>query len=267
MRALTVLTLLAVGLSGCKRAPEPTAAPAPDMAAEASKPSGAILLFSADTRGYLGPCGCSENMRGGIARAAAQLGKVRTEGQPVFFVDSAAAAFAFQRTHPAGLRLDRIQRVDAGNLDVEFGAGLVVKGRKRPARRGVPFAVDLAGLAADPFQFGLQQSRNILRGRVGFHPPASRSRRTKRRKRKKGHGPAWRDGAARGSFASSASLAAADGGTERPIDRRLPSRTVRSSAPVPRCSAAYPPGPDRLSGKPGSPARPSSGRLSPPSSP
>ncbi|MBL8951120.1 MAG: cytochrome C [Myxococcaceae bacterium] len=67
--------------------PEPKPAGAPD----------ATLVISAELRGYLGPCGCSENMRGGIARAAAQLSKVRSEGQPVFFVDSGEALFGAAR--------------------------------------------------------------------------------------------------------------------------------------------------------------------------
>ena len=67
--------------------PEPTPAGAPD----------ATIIVSAELRGYLGPCGCSENMRGGIARAAAQLSKVRAEGRPVFFVDSGEALFGTEK--------------------------------------------------------------------------------------------------------------------------------------------------------------------------
>lgn len=101
MRSLTVLALLAVGLAGCKRAPEPVPASAPDAAAEASKPSGAILLFSADTRGYLGPCGCSENMRGGIDRAAFEVQEARKSGLPVLYIDGGDSLFGEPTLKPA----------------------------------------------------------------------------------------------------------------------------------------------------------------------
>lgn len=78
--------LAAVVLAACPSAgvkPDPTPAGAPD----------ATIVISAELRGYLGPCGCSENMRGGIARAAAQLAKVRSEGRPTFFFDAGDALF------------------------------------------------------------------------------------------------------------------------------------------------------------------------------
>ncbi len=84
------LALAAVALAACPTAqvkPEPKPAGAPT----------ATIIVSAELRGYLGPCGCSENMRGGIARAAAQLQKVRAEGQPVFFVDSGEALFGAEK--------------------------------------------------------------------------------------------------------------------------------------------------------------------------
>jgi len=52
-----------------------------------------------------------------------------------------------------------------GELDVELGPGIFVERGKRAARRCIPFAVDIAGLAADPLQLGLQQARNVLRDR------------------------------------------------------------------------------------------------------
>ncbi len=61
------------------------------------RPAGAVatarIFLTADLRGYLGPCGCSENMRGGIARAAYQLAEARKGEAPVFFVDSGDALF------------------------------------------------------------------------------------------------------------------------------------------------------------------------------
>ncbi len=78
---LAAVVLAACPSTGVK--PDPAAAGAPD----------ATIVISAELRGYLGPCGCSENMRGGIARAAAQLEKVRAEGRPTFFIDSGEALF------------------------------------------------------------------------------------------------------------------------------------------------------------------------------
>ncbi len=49
-------------------------------------PDHVTLVYSADLGGYLEPCGCSQDQRGGLPRAAAALRKVRAEGQPVFFV-------------------------------------------------------------------------------------------------------------------------------------------------------------------------------------
>ncbi len=56
-------------------------------------PPDAVVVVTAELRGYLGPCGCSENMRGGIARAALQLDAIRAEGRPTFFIDSGDGLF------------------------------------------------------------------------------------------------------------------------------------------------------------------------------
>lgn len=59
----------------------------------AFEPSVTTLFVSADLRGYIGPCGCSENMRGGIERAAFLIERAREEGHPVVFIDSGNALF------------------------------------------------------------------------------------------------------------------------------------------------------------------------------
>jgi hypothetical protein len=61
--------------------------------APAAQPRHATLFVSAELKGYLGPCGCSENMRGGIARTAAQIEAARKTDGPVLFVDSGDALF------------------------------------------------------------------------------------------------------------------------------------------------------------------------------
>jgi hypothetical protein len=53
-----------------------------------------VLVVTSDLFGYLGPCGCSENMRGGIARTAWQLDQIRGEGAPVRFIDAGNTLFS-----------------------------------------------------------------------------------------------------------------------------------------------------------------------------
>jgi len=56
-------------------------------------PRRAVLFVAADLRGYVAPCGCSENMRGGIARAAEQLAQARKSGAPALFVEGGDSLF------------------------------------------------------------------------------------------------------------------------------------------------------------------------------
>lgn len=75
--------LLGLLLAGCT-----TAKPAPT-----STPKKVTLFFSAEVRGFLGPCGCSENMRGGISRAAFQVAEARKAGTPVYLIDTGDGLF------------------------------------------------------------------------------------------------------------------------------------------------------------------------------
>jgi hypothetical protein len=59
----------------------------------APAPSKAALFITADVHGYLGPCGCSENMRGGVSRLAGQLDKARAVGERVFLLDAGDGLF------------------------------------------------------------------------------------------------------------------------------------------------------------------------------
>ncbi|MFT3838508.1 MAG: multiheme c-type cytochrome [Myxococcaceae bacterium] len=77
--------LLAVALGGCKL---------PDVRPQAPRnPAQGIVFITTSLKGYLGPCGCSENMRGGIARAAFQVQQAQGEGAQVLLVDSGDALF------------------------------------------------------------------------------------------------------------------------------------------------------------------------------
>lgn len=55
--------------------------------------SQATLFISSELKGYLGPCGCSESMRGGIDRAAFVVAQARDAGTPVAFIDTGNALF------------------------------------------------------------------------------------------------------------------------------------------------------------------------------
>lgn len=75
-------------LLGASACPRKEARPA-----EPPAPASAVLFVSADLWGYLGPCGCSENMRGGIARAAFQVAEARKKGTPVLYIDGGDTLF------------------------------------------------------------------------------------------------------------------------------------------------------------------------------
>ncbi|MFZ5443950.1 MAG: multiheme c-type cytochrome [Myxococcota bacterium] len=55
-------------------------------------PREVTVFVTAEVRGYIGPCGCSENMRGGISRAAFQIAEARKHGA-VLVVDSGDGLF------------------------------------------------------------------------------------------------------------------------------------------------------------------------------
>jgi hypothetical protein len=52
-------------------------------------------------RGYLEPCGCSENMRGGIGRLGFQVREASRDGTPVLYVDSGDSLFSRPQLTPA----------------------------------------------------------------------------------------------------------------------------------------------------------------------
>src|SRR4029077_16191240 len=76
---------------------------------------------------------------------------------------SPEAMIASQRTPPVRLSLHGVQGVGAGVLHIELHPGMLVEEVKRPLRRRIPVAIDRAGVAADPAQFGLQGTWKIDR--------------------------------------------------------------------------------------------------------
>ncbi|MFL5264043.1 MAG: multiheme c-type cytochrome [Anaeromyxobacteraceae bacterium] len=69
--------VLALSLSACAST-APAAAP--------PLPSQLTIVYTADLGGYVEPCGCSRDQRGGLPRAAAVLAQIRAEGHPVLFL-------------------------------------------------------------------------------------------------------------------------------------------------------------------------------------
>jgi hypothetical protein len=100
--ALAGALALGVALGAAQQPRGTPAAPPSPAAPPASGPAkGAVLLLSADTRGYLAPCGCSENMRGGIARAAEQVLQARKGPLPVLYIDGGDSLFGAAKLAPA----------------------------------------------------------------------------------------------------------------------------------------------------------------------
>ena len=90
MQLRTVL-IAATLLAGCTRG---TPGGASAAAAGGSPAATRLAIFvAADVRGQIAPCGCSEAMRGGLAKAAAIVEKTRASGIPSLFVDAGDALF------------------------------------------------------------------------------------------------------------------------------------------------------------------------------
>jgi len=82
--ARTVLLVSLVAGAGCARH---------ELRSEGATATTAEIFISAQMRGYLGPCGCSEAMRGGIDRAAFQIADARRNGKPVLYIDGGDSLF------------------------------------------------------------------------------------------------------------------------------------------------------------------------------
>ena len=56
------------------------------LALAAAAPRHVTIVYAADLSGWLEPCGCSANQRGGLARAAAAIARIRAENPDTIFV-------------------------------------------------------------------------------------------------------------------------------------------------------------------------------------
>ncbi len=82
------------------------------------------IFVTADVRGQIAPCGCSEAMRGGLGKTAAVIGKTRASGLPALFVDAGDALFertGFAADEAVGERR-RAQAIAASYRAMRIGA-------------------------------------------------------------------------------------------------------------------------------------------------
>ena len=115
-----------------------TSAPAPAPAA--SPPAQLTVVYTADLGGHLEPCGCTVDQRGGLARMAAVLARIRAEGQPVVFVgggdllfdtrpegEERRQAISAARTAAQALRRMRLDATLSGERDAYLGPAFLAE--------------------------------------------------------------------------------------------------------------------------------------------
>ena len=243
------LALLRLVALGCKRCPGCRAAPpAPAAPARRRGPLGrASLLFSADTRGYLGPCGCSENMRGGIDRAALQVRRRAEGSRPSSLSTAATACSASPRFSEA-----------AGAPGGAQGAGA----RRRPFKqmglaaratgelddvRGAAFRQSLGLPELPPGGVKLLHAGGPAGGRGGREDAAAAGRGQRRRRARRARTSWWASSTAPWTQAQAAAAQPRPGGgpaSSPPTPRRSSSgeenQLVRAAVPVVRAAEQGP---------------------------
>ncbi|MBL8921395.1 MAG: cytochrome C [Myxococcaceae bacterium] len=126
-RSAVVLLVMALAVTGC-----PSARPR-----SPARSSHAVVFVSAALRGAIAPCGCSEAMRGGLARTAGALDSARAAGDDVFYFDAGDTLFGAReltedavpqqerkaRALAEGLRAMGLVARAPGELDDVRGAG------------------------------------------------------------------------------------------------------------------------------------------------
>ncbi len=164
MRKLEATLCAAVALVAASGA-RPAAARARPEAADH-----VTLVYTADLGGYLEPCGCSQDQRGGLPRAAAVLQKIRAEGQPVLFVgggdllfesaltaETSAQELLKAQTVAAALEKMKLATTVMGERDLLAGAAFARKTRLpfAPARVGRVAVGELGNVPPAPVRIGV----------------------------------------------------------------------------------------------------------------
>ena len=172
------------------------AASAPAPAPAASPPAQLTVVYTADLGGHLEPCGCTVDQRGGLARMAAVLARIRAEGQPVVFLgggdllfdgrpegEERRQAISAARTAAKALRRMRLDATLSGERDAYLGPAFlselglpVTDGRLLsagatkvgfgPLGRVPPAAVRLAVLHEGGTRAGAARAEEARRGGV-----------------------------------------------------------------------------------------------------
>lgn len=89
------------------------------VSSKAPPPTHVTLLLAADLHGAIEPCGCSENMRGGLSRVAQVVATTRAEGHPTFFIATGNTLFpAATVPEPAVAQQERKARAIAEGLSL-----------------------------------------------------------------------------------------------------------------------------------------------------
>ncbi|MBX5481649.1 MAG: cytochrome C [Myxococcaceae bacterium] len=111
-------------------------------------PAHVALFVTADLRGYLAPCGCSENMRGGIARAAEQIALARRDGLPTLYADSGDSLFHAATVPPEAVPQEERKAKAIAEAMKQMGLVARTSGERDDAR-GAAFreGLGLPGLA------------------------------------------------------------------------------------------------------------------------
>ena len=153
--------------SAARKPAHPSEASSETTSTTAPKPS-ATVFISAELRGYLGPCGCTQAMLGGIDRAAFQVVEARRSPWPILYFDAGDALFG--SAQPRQSEVPQQQR--KAQAIAEVFARMGVQSRavgELDESRGVSFRESLGlpdlkpGLhlfQAGPLQLGLVIARN-----------------------------------------------------------------------------------------------------------
>jgi Cytochrome c554 and c-prime len=134
----------------------PAAAPVVERLSPEALKGRAVLYLSADVRGALAPCGCSDNMRGGIARAGWLLAETRERGLPVLYVDGGNTLFGAPVVSPSQVVQEEARARTLAQALQRMGLAVRATGplddaRGRPFREqlGLPTLVPGRGRALD----------------------------------------------------------------------------------------------------------------------
>jgi hypothetical protein len=124
--------------------------------AKAALPRRLTLVFTADLGGNLEPCGCSQDQRGGLPRAAAILARIRAENPDTVFVGGGDLLFEAP-LGPDGSRQEMVKARAVAEALRRMGLAATVEG-ERDRYAGQAFARGT----------GLPFTRGVRLGALGF---------------------------------------------------------------------------------------------------